>query len=132
MDDFIGPPSYRCEPQPQAWNEAILQREGRDSRASVTTYRSTRLDSGLVLKPSTRQPFNQNITSPETLRNFGMNADQELLSDGEKEKELLIVVRRGCNADISNVGNALLNGFDLREWTNGMSSAQIRKRVHRS
>jgi hypothetical protein len=125
--DAIGPPLYRREPQPQAWNEAILRRDGQDSGASVTIYRSTRLDSGSVLEPSTRQPFNQNVTSPETLRNFGKEADQELLSDGEREKELLIVVRRGCNADISNVGKVQLNGFDLGEWTNGMTWAEIRK-----
>lgn len=105
--------------------------KGRDSEASVTIYRSTRLDSSSVLKPSTRQPFNQNVTSPETLRNFGKEADQELLSDGENEKELLVVVRRGCNADISKVGKAQLKGFDLDEWTNGMTWAQIREELYR-
>jgi len=127
IDDFLGPPLYQREPQPRAWNEAVLRRDGRDSGACVTIYRSTRLDSGSVLNPSTRQPFNQNVTSPEALQNFGKNADEELLSDGEKGKELLIVVKRGCNVDISNVGKVQLNGFDLREWANGMTWAQIRK-----
>jgi len=127
VNDILGPPLYQREPQPRAWNEAILRRDGRDSGASVMVYRSTRLDSGSVLKPSTRQPFNQNVTSPEALQNFAKKADQELLSDGEKGKGLLIVVKRGRDADISNVGKIQLNGFDLREWTNGMPWAQIRK-----
>jgi hypothetical protein len=127
MNDIFGPPMYQREPQPRAWNEAILRRDGRDSGASVTIYRSKRLDSGSVLKPSNRQPFGQNVTSPKELQNFAKEADQELLSDGEKGKELLIVVKRGCSADISNVGRVQVNGFDLREWANGMTWARIRK-----
>jgi hypothetical protein len=124
--DPFGPPLFQRKPQPQAWNEAILRRDGGDSRASVVIHRSMRLESGSVLKPSTRQRFNQNVTSPSELQRFGRNADLELLSDSEKRKELLIIVKRGCSADISNVGMVHDDGFDPREWSYGLSWAHIR------
>ncbi|PGH29360.1 hypothetical protein GX50_07884 [[Emmonsia] crescens] len=123
-----GPSSYRREPQPGAWHETLLRRDGRDSGASVVIYRSTCPGvPGSVLNPDSRQPFSQIVSSREQLAKFGEMADQRLYTGNEKKKEVLIVAKRGRGADISDVGTSPYSADDPRDWgANEKTWAQIR------
>ncbi|KAK2813975.1 hypothetical protein FQN50_000379 [Emmonsiellopsis sp. PD_5] len=124
----LEPPFYRRELQPGTWHEALLRRDGRGSGASVVIYRSTRPGvRGSVLNPRSRQPFNQTVSSREQLRRFGETADRELLAPDEKTKEVLIVVKRGRDADISDVGSPPYSLEDPREWASEKKWAEIKQ-----
>lgn len=124
---------YWRKPQPSTWNDILLQRDGLDSGACVTIYRSTRSDApGTVLKPETCQLFEQKPpASPDGLKMFGVNEDKQLLSMHEKGKELLVVVKRGRQAHILEETNpAYFHEQDIRNWTRGMTWPEIRRKYH--
>jgi hypothetical protein len=65
---FMADPYWR-KPQPSTWNEILFQRDGANSRASVTICRSTQSDMpGAITNPRTRQIFEQKVSSPENLK----------------------------------------------------------------
>lgn len=83
-DISVSCPCWR-KPQPSTWNEILFRRDGANSRASVTVYRSTQSDVlGAVTSPRTRQIFEQKVSSLENLENFCMMEDKDLV--GEKRK----------------------------------------------
>ncbi|EED17403.1 conserved hypothetical protein [Talaromyces stipitatus ATCC 10500] len=127
LDLFMADPYWR-QPQPSTWNDILIQRDGLDSRASVTIYRSTQSGTpGAVLKPETRQLFEQK-PSTEDLEMFGVEEDKQLLGMNERGKELLVVVRRGYQADISEQDSPpYLLENDIRQWAHGLTWAEIRR-----
>lgn len=125
---FMADPYWR-KPQPSAWDKMLRQRDGADSGASITIYRSTQsVAPGAVTNACTRQIFEQKVSSPEDLETFGVTEDEELLGEKEKGKELLVVVKRGGAATIAEQDRPpyRLEG-DIREWAHGMTWAQIRR-----
>jgi hypothetical protein len=79
---------YWRKPQPSTWNEILFQRDGANSGASVTVYRSTQSDvPGAITQPRTRQIFEQKVSSLENLENFCVTEDNEFLAEKEKGKE---------------------------------------------
>ncbi|KAL2011624.1 hypothetical protein VTN00DRAFT_4342 [Thermoascus crustaceus] len=68
VDMLMADPYWR-RPQPSTWKDILLQRDGVDSGASVTIYRSTQSDDpGAVISSRTCQLFEQKISSPENLQ----------------------------------------------------------------
>jgi hypothetical protein len=127
-DMFMADPYWR-KPQPSTWNEILLQRDGTNSGASATIYRSTQSDTpGAVTSPRTRQIFEQNVSSLEDLENFGVTEDKELSAENEKGKELLVVVKRGRSANIvERDGPPYESEEDIRQWAHGMTWTEIRR-----
>jgi hypothetical protein len=97
---FMGTPNWR-RPQPTDWNKTLLKRDSVDPPSTVTIYRSTRLNvSGTVMNAGTREIVDQNIVRPYDLGTFGQEKDTQFMRQGEKEKELLVVVKRSRGIDI--------------------------------
>jgi hypothetical protein len=128
MDMFMADPYWR-KPQPSTWDGIVRQRDGANSGASVTVYRSTQSDApGTVTNPCTRQIFEQKLSSPEDLEKFGVTEDKELLEEKGKGKELLVVVKRGRAANIAEQhGPPYTLEGDIRQWAHGMTWAEIRR-----
>lgn len=128
MDRFMVDPYWR-KPQPSAWDEILRQRDGANSGASITIYRSTQADApGTVTNSCTRQIFEQKVSSPEDLQQFGVTGDEELLAEKEKGKELLVIVKRGGAATIAEQDRPpYREEWDIRQWAHGMTWAEIRR-----
>ena len=126
IDMFMADP-FRRKPQPSTWDEILRQRDGANSGASVTVYRSTQSNApGTVTNPCTRQIFQQELSSPEDLENFGVTEDKELLGGEGKWKELLVIVKRGRTANIAEQDRPPYMKGDIRQWAHGMTWAEIR------
>ena len=128
MNMFPAKPDWR-KPQPSTWDEVLRQRDGANSGAFITIYRSTQSDApGTVTNPCTRQIFEQKASSPEDQEKFGVIEDKELCRGKGKGKELLFIVKRGRAANIEEQDRPpyKLEG-DIRQWTHGMSWAEIRR-----
>jgi hypothetical protein len=118
---------WRRRPQPSTWNDLLLRRDGLDSGASVTIFRSTQSNTpGAVIRPHTRQVFEQNPMSLVEPGRLGLNEDEELLSEPEVEKELLVAVKRGRLADISKQEDSPHPSRDLRCYWPDATWAEIR------
>jgi hypothetical protein len=128
VDMFMAEPYWR-QPQPSTWEKILLQRDGAQSGASVTIYRSTESDApGTVINRRTRQIFQQQASPPTALATFGVKEDKALSSKNEKGKELLVIVRRGQGADIAEQqGPPYKLAEDIRQWAHGMSWPEIRR-----
>lgn len=131
VDMFMADPYWR-KPQPSTWNDILFQRDGVDSGASVTIYRSTQSNApGAVIKPGTRQRFEQKIASPEDLEKFGVAEEKQLLCSNETGKELLVVVKHGRHANIMEQERPpYLLEQDIRQWAHGLSWAEIRQQCY--
>lgn len=114
------------QPQPGDWNEAICARDGANSGASVTIYRSTIAQPGAIINPLLRERYQQHADPDEI--EYGAMEDHELMSEENKYKEMLIVVRRGDNADIIEKRDPPFDDdIDMRAWAYNMTWKQIRK-----
>lgn len=126
LDMLLADPYWR-KPQPSTWNDILLRRDGPNSGASVTIYRSTQSNSpGAVVNPRTRQLFEQKSTL-QNLADFGVAEDRVLLSESEASKELLVVVKRGRHADIAERDSPPYLFEDIREWAHGLTWAEIQR-----
>ncbi|KAG4439881.1 hypothetical protein IFR05_004657 [Cadophora sp. M221] len=101
-------------PQPSAWKEEMLRRDGVETGPSVEIYRSAEVNGGIkaVLDTTTRQAFEQ--AELEDLTLFGKEEDSKLMVEGEKKKALLVVVRRGQGVDFAQDGGAPYESHDVR------------------
>lgn len=88
---------FLCVPQPWTWNHALVKRDG--PTASVRMYRSTHAAGygSTVRKPATCQPFVDQVAEPD--KTHWVEEDIALMAPGEKEKQLLVVARRGKGVD---------------------------------
>ena len=91
--------TYLRKPQPDAWRSVLYQRDGPESGASVIIYRSRAPVPGSILNCRQRETFEQTIVQPQ-LEEFGLAKDPFLDSSSEQCKELLVVVKRGRDANI--------------------------------
>ncbi|KAJ7320754.1 hypothetical protein DFH08DRAFT_917314 [Mycena albidolilacea] len=91
---------YLRVPQPAGWQRVLEERDDANTGTSVTIYRATSPRAcSVLLQPDTRAAFAQTLPAGKTLKTFGKEADAALMAQGEREKEVLVVVRRGCGAD---------------------------------
>jgi hypothetical protein len=122
---FIAEPYWR-KPQPSTWNDILLRRDGANSGASVTIYRSTQSHSpGTVIDPRTRQIFEQKVPSPKDLETFGVAKDKQLLAEDEIGKKFLVVVKRGHGAKIGEQNTPPYNS--MGNTRHGMTWAEIKR-----
>jgi hypothetical protein len=126
--DMIMALPYRRKLQPTSWNEILLKRDGVEPKSTVTIYRSTQSNVlGGVMQAETREIVDQKIISPLDLETFGVEEDPQFMGEGENEKELLVVVKRGRGVDILQHDVAPFSNHDIRQWADGMTWQEIRK-----
>jgi hypothetical protein len=119
---------YQREPQPSTWEAQLLARDGQGSGASVTIYRSTVANKpGSVLDPRTRERFEQAPWDKELEDSYGHWEEQDLTRGTGAEKELLVVLKRGHDADIfERTRPPIDKSDDIRKWAGSMSWEDIK------
>lgn len=121
------------KPQPTHWMSVMRHRDGIDSHPSVTIYRSTIPDTvGSVMDVKTRVLFEQQQPLEETeAENFAAEEYAPIMSDGEKEKELMVVVKRGKGVDYREKQESpYLPDYDLRQASDGMTRMVIKEALY--
>jgi len=104
-----------------------LARDGADSQANVTIYQAAKEKRvGAPFDENSSRPLEQTVTSPGALKTFRVQADIHLMSEGERQKELLVVVRRGQGADISEPEEGPVHCDDIRLWGRGRKWPEIK------
>lgn len=127
------PELERRKPQPLTWNKILLARDGIDSKASVTIYRANQeMEFGAVFTPENSREFNQEIIPPETLETFGAKEDAELTGPNGRGRALMVVVKRGHQADISERDTGPYHPDDIRYWSDGMTWQEIKGMLTKS
>ncbi|KAK4960257.1 hypothetical protein LTR10_003151 [Elasticomyces elasticus] len=132
-DDMIDDTCLLRQPQPGAWQAALehWERAGLRSRSqpkpqpSVVIYRSTSPTDDAVLEPDTRTRFSQSYGPGQNAKTYGKVKDTALMAPGERDREALVVVKRGSGVDYAEaVRPSILQpemGSDLRcdtdAWT---------------
>ncbi|KAI8948039.1 hypothetical protein F4801DRAFT_558463 [Xylaria longipes] len=128
-DDEINDRYWR-KPQPADWIRAMNNRDGAASQPSVTIYRSTLAgQSCTVSDEASRVRFEQKPTKPHEEVTFATQEYGDLMSPGEKTKELMVVVRRGRGIDYQEKpGSPFLTAIgDIRKDCPGMTWLEIKK-----
>ncbi|KAJ7901168.1 hypothetical protein B0H14DRAFT_2429073 [Mycena olivaceomarginata] len=122
---------YLRVPQPAGWQRALEERDGANTGTSVTIYRATSpRGCSVLLQPDTRAAFAQTLPAGKTLKTFGKEADAALMAQGEREKEILVVVRRGRGADYAEKeGSPYLEGGDIRQKMDSESEGTTWRKI---
>jgi hypothetical protein len=115
----------RCKPQSGNWQKTLLDRDGPQSGARVTMYRAKSNIHNSLDDASSCVVFEENVPDGPQWNDFGMDYDQILLPKAEKSKEVLVVAKRGRNADISLKGQPPFDHSDIRSY--GMAWEDIRQ-----
>lgn len=106
---------YWRKPQPTYWQHVMEDRDGSLSEPSVVIYRSTVPDSpGSVLNANTRVEFEQVPEDGDAEEHFGLAYESELMVDGEENKELMVVVKRGKGVDYEEKEDSPFIDEDIR------------------
>ncbi|KAK4220872.1 hypothetical protein QBC38DRAFT_493242 [Podospora fimiseda] len=128
--DWDDLPRYWRKPQPSDWQAVMEARDGVESNPSVTVYRAkTPGHYGSILDPSTRVKFEQKPHRDHNLeRPQDFPADVELMNGDEKNKELMVVVKRGSGVRYIEEEDSPMLETDIRYDTDGKSWKQIRKK----
>ncbi|KAH8586940.1 hypothetical protein B0O99DRAFT_472899, partial [Bisporella sp. PMI_857] len=125
---FDADPYWR-RPQPSTWKEILLSGDGADSKVAVAVYQAAEDKAiGAPFNEKNSRPLDQTVVPPETLETFGVQEDAHLMSDGQREKELLVVVKRDHSADIAERDRGPYHQHDIREWTDGMAWPAIKRK----
>lgn len=113
-------------PQPSTWSQALVARDG--PTASVTIYRSMdeAVRGSMISKPSTCQAFADQVAEPGQEFQYGVQSDASLMVPGEKEKEILVVARRGTGVDYKENGTSPMMRNDIRKDWPSMTWGQMR------
>ena len=125
--DILGDLDWH-KPQPSTWEEILRQRDGADSGASITIYRSIQSDApGAVINPYRRQ-----IVEGAFFRELGKldvtDTENVELREKKNRKEVLFVVKRGHTAEIAEQdGPPYTLEDDIRQWAHGMTWNEIRR-----
>jgi hypothetical protein len=125
--DILGDLDWH-KPQPSTWEEILRQRDGADSGASITIYRSIQSDApGAVMNPYRRQILEG--TFPGEPGKLGATDTENIeLREKENRKEVLFVVKRGHAAEIvEQDGPPYTLEDDIRQWAHGMTWNEIRR-----
>ena len=114
-------PSYWRKPQPASWSKILSCRDSADFSSSVTIYRATLPGQGFVIDHRTRQVFKQ-----KAVENFGVEEDIELCAEEEREKELLVVAKRGLDTNIAGPDGPPYS--EICQWSYDMTWPEVRRR----
>ncbi|KAJ7191850.1 hypothetical protein GGX14DRAFT_701502 [Mycena pura] len=124
---------YLRVPQPEGWQRALEARDGATSGASVTIYRAKAPSlPGAFLDPARRAVFAQTLPPGCDVRTYATFEDAELMKDGECEKEILVVVKRGRGVDYAEKKDSPYHSDgDIREAGLGKTWKQIKASLPR-
>ncbi|KAF7334588.1 hypothetical protein MVEN_02288700 [Mycena venus] len=127
-DDFMYERRYLRVPQPAGWQRVLEKRDGVRSGASVEIYRATsRRPCSVLLEPATRAVLVQTLAAGQDLTTYGDQEDISLMAAGERDKEVLVVVRRGQGVDYAEKeGSPYLEDGDIREDKQAQTWNQIK------
>ncbi|KAK4170744.1 hypothetical protein QBC36DRAFT_341379 [Triangularia setosa] len=121
---------YQRRPQPEYWQRVVEERDGAQSYPSVLVYRAKRASHrGDILRPQARELIQQSDAGlPFGSSEYGAAEDPVLVSEGERGKELMVVVQRGQNGVnyVEKEDSPLLPGLDIRRDFPGKSWIEIR------
>ena len=124
------------KPQPAHWRGVMNERDGEVAEPSVMVYRARQRQQQQpwrgccgVLDEKTRETYEQEVPQGRmAMEDFGIWGDKVLLADGGREKEMLIVVRRG-GAGVEyeeKEGSPLITG-DIRQEMGGIDWEAMRR-----
>lgn len=119
---------YWRQPQPAHWQTFLEERDGCQSNPSVVIYRSTVPDSpNSVLDANFRVGFEQKVPKDTWAKEaFGLIQDAELMADGERNKELMVIVKRGTGVDYEHKRDSPFLTSDIRRAMPGKGWEDIR------
>ncbi|KAK3299407.1 uncharacterized protein B0H64DRAFT_99576 [Chaetomium fimeti] len=117
------------ESQPENWQAMLEARDGRDSHPSVTVYRArepSHRSSRPIPRPSECVEYRQEPVQqlPGWNPDF-VPEDPDLMGEGEKDKALLVVVKRGAGVDYQEKEDSPFVNGDLREHEHGSTWEEI-------
>ncbi|KAK5996552.1 hypothetical protein PT974_01888 [Cladobotryum mycophilum] len=107
--------TYLRVPQPAGWQENLENRDGADSGSSVTIYRSRQPSvrpGSVMYDRHTRTEFTQNLSPEQDAGTYGLTEDPQLMAPGEREKEVLVVVKRGSGVDYEEKQDSPYHPYD--------------------
>ncbi|KAJ9245006.1 hypothetical protein DTO169E5_1387 [Paecilomyces variotii] len=110
-------------PQPAVWNSILRSRDGICSEGSVTIYRTLTPNPapGTVMKRNMRQGFEQEVPSDDDeWDEYGEEEDLYIMSEAERTKEVLVIVKRGPHVNIGVQSKP--------EWLFGKTWAHVQQR----
>lgn len=119
---------YMRQPQPSDWQLALERCDGTASKPSVTVYRSKEATAPCaVLQPAKRTIFSQALAPGQVHRSYGKDEDPTLMQAGEREKEVLVIVKRGTGVDYCEYqGSPFLPVGDIREDFNRTTWKEVK------
>ncbi|PKK55180.1 hypothetical protein CI102_10, partial [Trichoderma harzianum] len=118
-DELTGENRFLREPQPGGWQRTLEGRDGSKSGASVTIYRSDiayQYGSGpYISNKGTWTEFTQALAPDQDIEEYQDAEDPRLMANGEIEKEMLVVVKRGRAVDYEEKqGSPYVEEGDIR------------------
>jgi hypothetical protein len=121
---FSGGARFLRVPQPGGWQRALEERDGATSNAPVEIYPATSPHPcSILLQPATRARFTQALLPEKILKTLGKAS---LIAPGEREKEVLVVIRRRRGGIRGDGELAVLEEGDMKEWMAGRTWAEVR------
>ncbi|KAL4938520.1 hypothetical protein BDV06DRAFT_225923 [Aspergillus oleicola] len=123
--------TYQRKPQPSAWSDDLIQRDGADSGAYVKIYRSTEPNIRYgVFNLRKAKSFEQKLSPHESLEAFGLKRDAWLMHRTEIWKSLLVIARRGENASLVEDPKMPFHEKDIRQWSGHGTWPEIKEHGH--
>jgi hypothetical protein len=118
---------YVRKPQPAHWQSLLVGRDGASSTPSVTIYRSILPGcTGAVVNSATRERYEQKPPDGEKSQNFGLVEDPSLMADGERDKEIIVIAKRGTGVDYEEKRGSPFLEIDIRREMPGKTWKEIR------
>lgn len=112
--------------QPSTWTQALAARDGPTASVTIHRSRDAALSGSIISDPSSRQAFADQVAESGNESKYGLEQDSALMTPGEKEKEILVVARRGKGIDYTENGTSPIMEHDIRKYWPDMTWGQIR------
>ncbi|OIW30147.1 hypothetical protein CONLIGDRAFT_632240 [Coniochaeta ligniaria NRRL 30616] len=122
------PDRLKRRPQPMHWQSTLEQRDGLESKPSVSIFESTKqIRLATVTNPAWREQVEQRLLEGQTKETFGLQQDTQLAPEGGNE--ILIVAKRGAGVDYRVKENSpyLKKWPDIRHKWPGKTWKEIRR-----
>lgn len=114
-------------PQPKSWQQELDERDGPEARSVVRVYRSNSPTRGSVLDATRRTLFQQQMEADQWADAYSKREDISLMAPGEREKELLVVVRRGAGVDYAEKNpTSMLPIGDIRDDSGARTWTEVK------
>ena len=108
--------SNRRKPQSSNWQQILVDRDGPQSGAQVKMYRAKSNSPGSLNIASLHELFEETIPDGSHEDEVGVHHYEVRLSEADTPKEVLVVAKRGRNADITLKGQPPFDPLDIRSY----------------